>query len=171
MQLDMGAIGKGYAVDQAMEILRRRGITSALVDGGGNIVVSQPPPEQKGWHVEVGSLHENKSNSQHVQQLNLVQAGMASSGDVYQFVEIAGKRYSHIIHPHTGLGLTHQTMVTVIAPDGTTADLLSTSVSILGLGKGKKLLRKYKASACFIHHPDGRVQKWQSKAWRKGHRA
>jgi thiamine biosynthesis lipoprotein len=133
------------------------------VDGGGNIVVSAAPPGQKGWQVEVGSLNENMANQKDIAQLTLAQAGMASSGDVYQYVEIDGKRFSHIIHPHTGIGLTHQIMVTVIAPDGTTADLLSTTVSILGLRKGKKLLKKYKAFACYIQHPDGKIRKWQAK--------
>jgi thiamine biosynthesis lipoprotein len=168
MQLDMGAIGKGYAVDEAMNILRKHGITAAMVDGGGNIRVSQSPPGQAGWRVEVGSLNEKKASQQNIDLLHLTDAGMASSGDVYQYAEIDGKRYSHIIDPRTGLGLTHQTLVTVIAPDGTTADLLSTIVSILGLRKGKKLLKKYKAFACYMQHPDGSVQKWQARIWCKG---
>jgi thiamine biosynthesis lipoprotein len=167
MQLDLGAIGKGYAVDEAMKMLQKQGITTALVDGGGNIRVSEAPPGQKGWQVEIGSLNEKRAQNQAVEQLALSQAGMASSGDVYQFVEINGKRYSHILNPHTGLGLTHQTMVTVIATDGTTADLLSTTVNVLGLRKGKKLLRKYKASACYVQYPDGKVRKWQSRTWRR----
>jgi thiamine biosynthesis lipoprotein len=171
MQLDMGAIGKGYAVDEAMKVLHTYGVTSALVDGGGNTVVSQAPPGQKGWQVEIGSLQDNKAEQSAIEQLSLVQAGMASSGDVYQYVEINGKRYSHILDPHTGIGLTHQTMVTVIAPDGTTADLLSTTISVMGLRKGKKLLKKYKGSACYIQYPDGKVRKWLSGTWRREQRA
>jgi thiamine biosynthesis lipoprotein len=152
-----------------MKVLQKLGINAALVDGGGNIVVSSAPPGQKGWQVEIGSLNENKTSQ--VEQVSLVRSGMASSGDVYQFVEIDGKRYSHIIDPHTGIGLTHQTMVTVIAPDGTTADLLSTTISVMGLRKGKKMLKRYKALACYIQHPDGHVQKWLLGTWRRGQRA
>ncbi|MDO1449107.1 FAD:protein FMN transferase [Rhodocytophaga aerolata] len=162
MQLDLGAIGKGYAVDEAMKVLTQHGISSALVDGGGNIAVRAAPPGQQGWQVEIGSLPENKAPASAMQQVSLTHAGMASSGDLYQFVEIAGKRYSHIIDPQTGLGLTHQVMVTVIAADGTTADLLSTTISIVGLKKGKKLLKKYKAKACYVQYPDGNMEKWEA---------
>ncbi len=162
MQLDMGAVGKGYAVDEAMKVLTQHGISSALVDGGGNIAVRAAPPGQQGWQVEIGSLPENKATAPAIQQVSLTHAGMASSGDVYQFVEIAGKRYSHIINPQTGLGLTHQAMVTVIAADGTTADLLSTTISVMGLKQGKKLLTTYKAKACYVQYPDGKMEKWEA---------
>ncbi len=163
MQLDLGGIGKGYAVDEAMKILQKQGIKSALVDGGGNIIVTQAPPGQQGWQVEIGSLTENKAGAQHIQHLTLTHQGMASSGDVYQYVEINGIRYSHIVNPHTGIGLTNQDMVTVIAPDGTTADILSTSISVLGLRKGAKLLKYYKVQACFVQKPDGSVEQWKSE--------
>lgn len=144
MKLDLGGIAKGYACDEAIRVLKQQGIKSALVEMGGDIVVSGPPPGTKGWEIEVAGKTMILSNK-----------AVSSSGDTEQFVEIGGKRYSHIVDPKTGLGLTNRIAVTIIAPNGVTSDGLSTAVSVLGAQKGRALLKSYPGVTAQIRKADG----------------
>lgn len=133
MQLDLGGIAKGFACDEAQAALKANGVTRALVEAGGDIVVSGAPPDAPaGWRVEVGGGVRT-----------LADCAVSTSGDTEQFVEIGGVRYSHIVDPRTGLGLTTRTAVTVVAPDGMTSDGLATALSVLGEEKGRWLLVLY----------------------------
>ena len=86
-----------------------------------------------------------------------------SSGDAWQFVEIDGRRYSHILDPGTGIGLTTRSSVTVIAADATTADGLASAVSVLGAKRGLALIERSKgASALVLQASAGEVQTWRS---------
>jgi thiamine biosynthesis lipoprotein ApbE len=82
--------------------------------------------------------------------LEVSRCGVATSGDVYQYVVIDGTRYSHILDPRTGLGLTRHSAVTVVAPDGITADGLATAASVLGPDAGLKLVAKHRGVEAFI---------------------
>jgi thiamine biosynthesis lipoprotein len=149
MRLDLGGIAKGYAADKCLQIFRRHGITSALVAGSGDIAVGNPPPGKKGWRIDVGS-GENQTNTLGI-VLELKNCGISTSGDVEQFIEINGVRYSHILDPKTGLGLTNRIQATVIAENATLSDALATSACILGKEKGLKLIEnKTKAAVLFI---------------------
>jgi thiamine biosynthesis lipoprotein len=162
MRLDAGGVGKGYAVDEAMKILQQQGIQSALVDGGGNILVSKAPPGKKGWQIDL--LIPQTGQPQRKLTAELVHKAVATSGDMYQFVELDGKRYSHIIDPRTGLGLTSQIMVTVLAREATMADLYSTTLSVLGPQEGLIMVERTKHLAAFISVKTGdSVQTWQSR--------
>jgi FAD:protein FMN transferase len=134
MQLDLGGIGKGYAADEAVAVLRAHGVDRALVEMGGDIVVSGPPPGECGWSIRLPNASADPA------PVRLAHAAVSSSGDVEQFVEIGGERFSHIVDPRTGLGLRDRIAVTVIAPDGITADALSTLLSVLGAERGRSLL-------------------------------
>ncbi len=161
MRLDAGGVGKGYAVDEAMKILQQQGISSALVDGGGNILVSKAPPGKKGWQVELSSPRGNIP-------VEIEHTAVATSGDIYQYTELDGKRYSHILDPRTGLGLTTQIMVTILAREGITADLFSTTVSVLGPQQGLALVEGTKQTAAIISVKSGdTVQNWQSARLKK----
>ncbi|MFN3851568.1 MAG: FAD:protein FMN transferase [Spirosomataceae bacterium] len=133
IRLDFGGIGKGYAEDEMMKILKENGVKSAMIEGGGNIVVSDSPPNQKGWTVEI-----NK------QVYSLKNCGISTSGDLYQFVEIDGKKYSHILEPSTGIGMTNPIQKSVIAKDGTTSDWISTALCLMDSRVGEKLAKKLK---------------------------
>ncbi|MBT4864913.1 MAG: FAD:protein FMN transferase, partial [Planctomycetaceae bacterium] len=92
-------------------------------------------------------------------------AAVATSGDAYQNVKIDGKRYSHIINPKTGLGLTQSSSVTVIAENGMAADSLASAVSVLGPKRGLKLIGDMKhRAAMVIILKDGQPQKHQTKS-------
>jgi len=150
MKLDLGGIAKGYAVDEALKIVKQHGVRQALVGAAGDIVVSEAPPGKPGWQIEIGSPSKTVS---------LANAAVSTSGDVFQHLEVNGVRYSHIVDPRTGLGLTNQTLVTVIARDSTTADALATAISVLGPEKGTALARHFRgASVHFVAKatPDGK---------------
>jgi thiamine biosynthesis lipoprotein len=131
MLLDVGGIAKGYACDRGIAALKSCGITCALVDTGGGMALGDPPPGKPGWRI--GMLGDSS------RVLLLSRCGVSTSGDVEQFVEIDGKRYSHIIDPVTGLGLTNQAMATVIAPTGLISDALDTPICIMGADRGLKM--------------------------------
>ncbi len=128
MRIDFGAIGKGYAADRAVEVLRELGINRCLVDFGGDIAAGDPPPGETAWRIEIET-----GFGSGVQPVVLAaNRGVATSGDLEQAVEVGGQRYSHILDPATGLGLTRPTAATVIAPDAATADALASAVCVLG---------------------------------------
>jgi thiamine biosynthesis lipoprotein len=162
MQLDLGGIGKGYAADEAQAVLQKHGVTRALVAAGGDITVSDPPPGQKGWIVEIAPVDPAKEKKP--PKLTLANASVSTSGDANQFVEIAGVRYSHIVDPRTGLGLVGRMSATVIAPNGITADSHTKIVCVLGPQKGMPLIEKVPgASARFVRVTDKGVEVFYSK--------
>jgi len=161
MLLDLGGIAKGYALDEAMKVLQKHSITSALVDGGGDILVSNPPPDKKGWTIALEGTEQNENTEK--ANLTLSNQAIASSGDLYQFLEIDGKRYSHIIDPKTGVGLTSQVRVTILAPSGMLADAYASAVSVLGVKKGVDFIEsKPGVDGVVMQEKDGEVNVWQT---------
>jgi thiamine biosynthesis lipoprotein len=154
MQLDLGGIAKGYAADQALAVLRSRGITRALVAASGDIAVGNPPPGQRGWRVSIGSPFQTKGTER---TLILANAAVSTSGDVEQSVVINGIRYSHIVDPRTGIGLTNRCQVSAIAPHATQTDALATAVSILGAEEGRRLIKSQPKVSAIIYRetPNG----------------
>ncbi len=153
MKLDLGGIAVGYAADEAIKILKQHGITRAMIDGSGDIVVSDPPPSATGWRIGIASLRE--PDAAPTMFAVLANCSISTSGDAYQFVELGGRRYSHIVDPKIGLGLTERCSVTVIAPDGITADALATAVSVLGPERGLKLIESQPGTAALFATLDG----------------
>jgi thiamine biosynthesis lipoprotein len=158
MQLDVGAIGKGYAADAALETLRAAGITRCLVALSGDIRVGDPPPGRDGWRIASSIPEVDPAGSR---GLTFADRGISTSGDTEQFVEIGGARYSHIVDPRTGLGLTSRASVVVIAPDATTADALATAACVLGPSAGLALVARFDgATAVFAENaPDGALRR------------
>ena len=160
VRLDLGGIGKGFAADAALTQLKKLGFPSALVDAGGDLAIGAAPPGKAGWRIGVAPLQAGGPPSRFLQLSN---CGIATSGDAWQFVEIDGRRYSHILNPGTGIGLTTRSSVTVIAADATTADGLASAVSVLGPKKGLALIERFKgASALVVQASAGEVQTWKS---------
>lgn len=139
MAIDLGAIAKGYAVDQAIRRLRESGVRSALVNAGGNVYCLGKKGSRK-WRI--GVRHPRKP-TEIVYYLDLENQGAATSGDYEQFFILDKKRYSHIINPKTGWPVDNNiSSVTIIAPDAATSDGLSTTVFVLGKEKGLELTGK-----------------------------
>ena len=166
MLLDLGGIAKGYACDQALAVLHRHGIRQALIDGGGDVVLGTPPPGKKGWKIAISSP--TRENGKRAQSLLLHGCSVATSGDTARYVELGGKHYSHIVDPKTGIGLTSRLQVTVIAPDGTTADALASAVSVLGPEKGLALIDRIpKTAALVAQATESGIQWFRSRRWDK----
>ena len=163
MRLDLGGIAKGYAVDEALGVLEKFGIKRALVDAGGDMVLGDPPPDRPGWRIGIARL---EMDGPPTRVLSLANTAIATSGDSWQFVEIDGRRYSHIVDPRTGLGLTDHSSVTIIAPDGMVADALASAVSVLGPKKGLELIERMpECAALIIRAPHGKIETFQSQGW------
>jgi FAD:protein FMN transferase len=161
MKLDVGGIAKGYAAQAALEVLKAAGMTRALVGGAGDIVVGDPPPEARGWKIAIAPLEPAQLRPPRV--LLLARAAVSTSGDAERYVIIDGHRYSHIINPATGLGIEDRASVTVVAPDGATADALETTVYALGPERGLKLVDDTAgAAAIFFRLTDQGVKVFES---------
>lgn len=138
VQLDLGGIAKGYAADEVLKVLAKHGIDNALVAAGGDVSVSGAPPGTDGWKVDIAPLPRSKEK----RTLLLKDAAVSTSGDAEQFAVIDGVRYSHIVDPRTGIGLTGQRSVTVIARRGITADSMTKVASVLPAEKALAILEK-----------------------------
>lgn len=162
MGLDLGGIAKGYALDQALAALARCGVECALVDGGGDVAVGAPPPGRAAWQVEVAAPFGDDAPGR-VLHLAAVHQTVATSGDLYRFVELAGERYSHIVDPRTGLGLTSRAAVTVIGPDGARTDALASALSVLDATAGLMLIASLPGyEARIVHLENGALRELAS---------
>jgi thiamine biosynthesis lipoprotein len=130
MKDDLGGIANGYILPEAVEVLRTRGNAVAMVEAGGDVVVGEAPPGRGGWAIDVPDADSGFAARARV----LRNAAIATSGGTEQFVEIGGWRYSHVVDPRTGLGLTDAITVMVIAGDGATADAVATAGQVMGSG-------------------------------------
>ena len=137
--IDLGAIGKGYAADEAIKVLEELGITRAVVNASGDVRFGAAPPNSGGWPTGIGAL---SNTSPPILLQPQSQGAVATSGDVFQFMEIDGKRYSHILDPRTGMPVQVRSSVSVSAPTGMMADALASAVSVLGPRRGLRLARK-----------------------------
>lgn len=143
MQLNLGGIAKGYILDRALDALSVHGISRALIEAGGDIVVSGAPPDQTGWNIRLPAAGPDGE----ARTLPLEHAAVSTSGDTQQFVTIHGTRYSHVVDPRTGLGLTNHLLVTVVTEAGITADGLATTIGVLGADAGRTLVDQHYPSA------------------------
>lgn len=165
LQLDFGGIVKGYAAHQALQTLQASGFPQSLVAVAGDIAAGDPPPDAPGWRIGVAPL--DRPDGPPSRWLKLANVCVSTSGDAFQFVEIEGVRYSHIVDPRTGVGLTHRTSVTVIAPDGATADGLATTASIIGRDAGLKLIAETpQAAGLFVTAESDGLSVHETPNWR-----
>ena len=147
MQLDVGGIAKGFTSDKVVTLLREKGITRALCGAAGDIATGDPPPGRPDWRIAIQSLADPEHVSDYVRIHNY---GISTSGDTYRSAIVDGKRYSHIIDPRTGLGLTHRIGVTTVAPKGVVADWTATAISVLGPEKGLEMIERLDGAAARV---------------------
>jgi thiamine biosynthesis lipoprotein len=165
MQLDLGGIGKGYAADAALVVLKEHGINQALVAASGDIAVSGPPPGTDGWTIGIAPLIDPDAKPK--RYLILHDAAVSTSGDSQQYLEIDGKRYSHIVDPRTGIGIVGRMSVTVVAPHGIIADPLTKVVSILSPEHGLTIIDATEAAASLVFRKtDKGIETFESKRFK-----
>lgn len=146
MQLDLGGIAKGYAAQAAVGTLRAHATPCCLVALAGDIAVGDAPPGSPGWVVTTRT----DTAPSRGPNLLLVNICISTSGNTEQFVDIDGRRYSHIVDPRTGLGLQTGTAATVITPTAALADALATACCVLGTGEGGALVRRTSGAAAIV---------------------
>jgi thiamine biosynthesis lipoprotein len=157
-QLDLGGIAKGYVAQVIVDYCKNKGIEKVLVDAGGDLAMTGI-----NWRIGV-----NIPDSEELMERYLIlqNQAVATSGNMYQYVEINGKKYSHIVNPQTGLGLTHQRNVTVIAPNGATADWLATACSVLSVKRALRLIKSMpNCELLMAEVQKGKLKMWQSEGF------
>jgi len=138
MQIDLGGIAKGYAVDKAIEALKKNGIKRALVNAGGDLYALGIDRQREKWQIGV---QDPREEDKIIDIIKVKDKAVATSGDYRRYFTLEGKRFSHIVNPKTGLTVQDVPIsVTIIGPDATTTDALSTGVFVLGPEEGMKLI-------------------------------
>ena len=141
IELDLGGIAKGYAVDRAVALLRARGVRAALVNGcGSSVFALGAPPGTDGWPMVVP---DPKDATRVALTLTLKDRALSVSGSSEKFFEVAGRRYSHIMDPRTGRPVQGVLTVFVLTDDGTTGDALDNALFVLGPKRSRDLLRRH----------------------------
>ena len=147
MEVDLGGIAKGYAIELAAQAMKRAGARSALVDVGGDMRVVGRREDGARWQVEV---RDPRPGARAPMVLELEDAGVATSGDYARFFRVGEKTFSHIVDPRTGRAVRDVPSATVVAPDATTADALATAASVLGAQKALELVNGLDGVECMI---------------------
>lgn len=145
MQLDLGGIAKGYAGDAAQRVLKQHGISRALVEFGGDIVVTGPPPGKAGWTILVPN-----ATADGAKELEFKHCAVSTSGDTEQFTIIDGVQYSHVVDPRTGQALTNRIQSTVIVQYGLDSDPMSTALTVMSPAERGEYLRLHTKAKVFI---------------------
>lgn len=125
MRVDLGGMGKGFAVDRMGELLKEKGVPSFFIDSTSDVLAGSPPPREQGWRLQVAAERGACGT------LLLSHAAVSTSGNAHQMAEIGGVEYSHVLDPHTGLGVTEGRQVSVQAPCAALADALATAACVM----------------------------------------
>ena len=155
MQLDLGGIAKGYAADQALEVLQAQGIRTALVALGGDIRVLGAPPGTRGWKIDIENP--DPESRKPLCSVIIKDEAISTSGDTHQYLEAEGERFSHIVRPASGWGLTAAAGTTVIARDGISADALATALSVMSAEGGLRMIESVEGASAFLVRRSGKT--------------
>ena len=159
LQVDLGGIAKGYAVDRAIAVLKEHGVVSAAVNAGGDMYLLGQRPERS-WRI--GIQHPRQKNTV-LETVQVHDQAVVTSGDYERFFEQDGVRYHHIFDPQTGLPARGCQSVTIIADSVALGDALATAVFVLGPEAGLQLLTEYPQAEGLIVAADGTLH--SSPGW------
>ncbi len=149
LQIELGAIGKGYAIDQALASMKDAGATGAMISAGSSIGLFGSKGD--GESFKIALRDPRGSISDYLGILTLTDCSISTSGDYERYFEKDGVRYHHILDPHTGYPAESGLMqVTVIGGNGALCDALSTACFVLGLDEGMRLAEKHNVMAIFV---------------------
>lgn len=153
LKIDLGGIAKGYAVDQAIEALRSAGIESAIVSAGGD---SRILGDRRGTPWVIGIQHPRKQQDYAV-RIPLENSAISTSGDYERFFIRDGQRLHHILNPATGQSANQLQSASIVAPLAVDSDALSTTVFVLGINEGLKLVNRLPGIEAIIIDAAGKL--------------
>lgn len=151
MSLDLGAVGKGIGADRAAEFIKRQeGIDGAVIAVGGSIALIGSKPDESPWKLAIANPRGEEGEILGILTL-FGDWFVSTSGDYEKYFMVDGKRYHHILNPHTGYPAESELIsVTVVCNSGLKSDGLSTACFVLGLEKGMELLKEYQGEGIFV---------------------
>jgi thiamine biosynthesis lipoprotein len=169
LEIDLFAIGEGYAIDRLAEIIGDAGVSNFLIELGGEVRASGHGPQGKPWRIAITRPADDRSEMQVAIPLvttPYVDAALSTSGDYHRYFEHNGRRYSHIIDPATGRPITHNlASVTVAAENAITTDAWDTALLVLGPDRGYECAVHNNIAALFIERSgDGFIVR-ETPAW------
>ena len=169
MRIDLGGLGKGFIADRVADLLQKRGIESALIAMAGDIRAIGRRPGGKPWRVGIQDPRDPNNPRALITVLELTDRSVSTSGNYQRYVEIDGRRYSHIVDPRTGRPADDVPSVTVIGPDALTTDILGTVFSVLGVEEGMRTVESMpEIEALFVTFDDaGELELTRSEGFRK----
>ncbi len=153
MRIDLGGIAKGYAVDRAIDLLQKCGISSGIVSAGGD---SRIIGDKNGRPWIIGIQHPRNKDA-YALRIPLSNTAISTSGDYERYFLTNDERIHHIINPRTGRSAKRSWSASVIGPDATTTDALSTTLFVLGAEKGIQLIEKMQNLDAIIIDASGKV--------------
>lgn len=154
MKIGFGSIGKGYAADRGRNIMRARGIDAGIVNASGDMSTWGTQPNGKDWKIGITDPRDTRKL---LGTITIKEASVVTSGNYEKYIEIGGKRFSHIINPLTGYPATGLSSVTVIGPEAETANGFSTALIVLGEPAGLEIIKKFPDYQCIIVSDKGRI--------------
>ncbi|MGI9590466.1 MAG: FAD:protein FMN transferase, partial [Myxococcota bacterium] len=159
VQVDLGGVAKGYALERMVRILERRGIRDALLNFGQSSTWARGrPADAEAWRLLARGPGES-----FLGVLELVDLAMSVSGALGQWVEIGGRRYGHVLDPRTGEALQRSRQALVVAPDAALAEALSKAMLVLEEREALALVEGQPGCEGLLVDADGTV--WHTPAW------
>lgn len=153
MRIDVGSIGKGYAVDRAVEILRANGMKNALVDAGQSSIYGMgAPPEQNAWEVHL------RDPSNRVDPIVMLSENSVSTSEQTPASLLGNETAGHIIDPENGKPLETKYALSIVAKTGTASDALSTTLLVVGPDRGKPIVKQIAEAAAIWISADGETE-------------
>lgn len=166
MELNLGGVGKGYGIDQAVQKLKAAGLTRALVSCGSTIYGLGIPPGEEGWRIKI---RHPRFDGEEIGSVFLRDQALSTSGDYEKFFVFEGRRFSHLIDPRTGYPAEGVASVSVVAQTATEADALSTAAFVLGVEEGMRFLEGFTDVEGLIVEEDsgGRLLSHPTSGWER----
>ena len=156
MKIGFGAIGKGYAADQARQLLESKGVAGGIINASGDLTAWGDQPNGAPWKVAITNpMDKHKSFG----LLPVQEGAVVTSGNYEKFVSFNGIRYAHIIDPRTGYPATGILSVTIFAPKAELADALATAVFVMGTDTGLDRINQLPGIECIIVDDKGNLYK------------
>jgi thiamine biosynthesis lipoprotein len=147
MKIGFGAIGKGYAANQAQTIMQENGAIGGLVNAGGDLTCWGQSPDPKGWKIGIA----NPKNRERLRSwIYINEMAVVTSGDYEKFFIVEGQKYAHIIHPGTGYPAQGLQSVSIFCPNAELADALATAVFVMGEKEGMNLINQLNGIECLM---------------------